>query len=417
MIEAAKEIFVARQPIFDSKQNVYAYELLYRNSTKNACEAVDATSATLSVIRDTFLILGTRVTGSKKVFINFNRDLLEQRGALTLRPENTVIEITEDVEPDTTVIEACTELKEGGFTLALDDYDLKRHRGDALIELADIIKVDFRTTTPEERRSIVRSLHTKKVQFLAEKVENLPEFGEAKEAGYLYFQGYFFGKPVIVSAKNISGYKLNYIQMLSELNQKELDFQRMEKIIMRDTYFSYTLLNYMNSAFFGFRDEISSIRQALVLLGEHEVRKWASLVILTFIGSDKPPEVTALSLVRAKFCELLAPDIGVEGHESELFIMGMFSLLDVLVGRPMTEIVEKINLSENIKLALIGAGNRYRDILDMVLHYEKGEWDQFLDYANRLSADTTRTPAHYSASIEWAEQILNSPIATTSRKN
>ena len=119
-------------------------------------------------------------------------------------------------------------------------------------------------------------------------METLAEFAEAKEAGYLYFQGYFFGKPVIVSAKNISGYKLNYIQMLSELNRKELDFYHMEKIILRDTYFSYTLLNYMNSAFFGFRDEISSIRQALVLLGEHEVKKWASLVILTFIGSDKP---------------------------------------------------------------------------------------------------------------------------------
>ena len=128
MTEAAKEIFVARQPIFDVKQNLFAYELLYRNSTKNVCESVDATSATLSVIRDAFLILGTRVTGSRKVFINFNRDLLEQKGALTLRPENTVIEITEDVEADKTVIDACTELKDGGFTLALDDYDLKNKR-------------------------------------------------------------------------------------------------------------------------------------------------------------------------------------------------------------------------------------------------------------------------------------------------
>jgi EAL and modified HD-GYP domain-containing signal transduction protein len=411
------DIFVARQPIFDTGQNLFGYELLYRNSFTSGYEGADGTSATLDVLRNAFLLLGHQLTGSKKAFINFNRDLLEKRSALSLRPESTVIEILEDVEGDHAVLEACRELKQAGYTIALDDFTLHNDRSKPLLDLVDIVKVDFRPMSREERRAVVTSYGKKSIQFLAEKVETPEEFAEACEDGYHYFQGYFFGKPVIVSAKSIPGTKLNYLRMLSEINEKELNFAKLEKIIMQDPYFSYTLLNYMNSAYFGFRDHISSIRQALVLLGEHEVRRWASLVILTFIGADKPAEVVITSLIRAKFCELLAMEVDLEGNASELFMVGMFSMLDVLIGRPLEETLDKINLSTDIKEAICLGGNRYGDVLLLVKLYERARWEDVSKAAAKLDIGEKKVPAAYRQAVEWAEQVLQTESSKAAPNN
>ncbi|OPY64472.1 MAG: putative cyclic-di-GMP phosphodiesterase AdrB [Syntrophorhabdaceae bacterium PtaU1.Bin034] len=404
--EPVNDIFVARQPIFDPKQNVLAYELLYRSSMKNTYDATDATSATLDVMRNAFLMLGPQLIGTKKAFINFNRDLLNKRSAFSLRPESTVIEILEDVEVDDSIVAACRELKGAGYVLALDDFDQKNRSTEALISLADIIKVDFRSTTPEQRKAIVASNKNKKIQFLAEKVETIEEFEEAREMGYVYFQGYFFGKPVIVSAKNIPGSKLNYVRMLSEINQPELDFRNLEKIIMQDTYFTYTLLNYMNSAYFSFRDHVTSIRQALVFLGERELRKWASLIILTFIGVDRPSQVVVTSLVRAKFCEALTHKTDLADNGSELFMMGMLSLLDVLVGRPLAEILETMNVSKEVKIGLKGGNNRHGQLFRLVLAYEKADWQDVDLWAGKLSLDVSGISEAYRRSVEWADQVF-----------
>ncbi len=280
------KVFVARQPIFDVEQKLFGYELLYRSSFNNSYDGSDGTSATLAVVREAFLVLGTQLTGTNRAFINFNLDLLKKKLPLTLRPETTVIEILENVVADRTVVELCRELKEAGYTIALDDFDPANEDARALVDLADIIKVDFRQLGPAERANILRSHSGKKVEFLAEKVETLEEFFEARGIGYLYFQGYFFGEPQIVSARNIPGSKINYLRMLNEMNRPDMDFPSLEGIIRRDAYLTFTLLNYINSAYFGLRSSVGSIMQALALLGEREVRRWASLVLITFMGAD-----------------------------------------------------------------------------------------------------------------------------------
>jgi c-di-GMP-related signal transduction protein len=408
--QTANDIFVARQPILNERQQLVAYELLCRGSLKNEYEAADATSATLSVIRDAFLMIGSRLTRSKKAFINFNRELLKNRSAFSLQPESTVIEILEDVEADEEIVEACRELKQAGHTIALDDFDGKNGKAKALLDLADIIKVDFRSTTPAQRRAIVESSNGRSVRFLAEKVETMAEFEEAKAMGYEFFQGYFFSKPVVVSARNIPGGKLNYLRMLSEINRPEMDFRSLEKIIMQDPYFTYTLLNYMNSAYFGLRERISSIGQALIYLGERELRRWASLVTLTMLASDRPSEVVVSSLVRAKFCEGLAALAGMVSESSELFLTGMFSMLDALIGRPIAELLEPLNLSQDIRIALTVGGNRHGDILKLVLVYERANWGEVSVLADKLSIPEEVVPGIYRQSVEWADQIFESQV-------
>jgi len=403
----ADKIFLARQPIFDPQQKLFAYELLYRGSLDNIYKSSDGTSATLSVLRDAFLVLGSQLIGSRKAFINFNTDLLRRKLPLVLNPKTTVIEILEDVEVDAEMVQICREFKSAGYVIALDDFTPRRGTPTALLELVDIVKVDFRETSQAERRDIVKAPWGERIEFLAEKVETPEEFSEARDAGYLYFQGYFFGKPVIVSAKNIPGGKINYVRMLSEINREEMDLPSLERIIKGDTYLSFALLNYINSAYFGLREGVGSIMQALALLGEREVRKWASLVIFTFIGEDKPSEVSVASLVRAKFCEDLATGAGLAGSASELFLTGMFSMLDVLIGRPLDEILDTIKVSPDIRTALTTGANRYGDLLNLALAYERAEWGEVDARAEKLGLERTAIPSAYGRSIQWVEQVFD----------
>lgn len=179
----------------------------------------------------------------------------------------------------------------------------------------------------------------------------------------------------------------------------------LQKTIMQDTYFTYSLLNYINSAFFG-QTRIASIQQALLLLGEREVRKWASLVTMTFIGVDKPPEVLVTSLIRAKLCELAAQMTSLAANAMELFLMGMFSMLDVLIGRPLEEIMEMMNVSREMKTALISGGNLYGNLLSLVLAYERGSWQDCEIWADKLDLEMKGIPPVYRQSVEWADRAL-----------
>lgn len=406
------KVFVARQPIFDGEQNLFGYELLYRSSFNNSYDGADGTSATLAVVREAFLVLGTQLTGTNKTFINFNLDLLKKKfPLLTLRPETTVIEILENVAVDSTVVELCRELKGAGYTIALDDFDPANEDARALVDLADIIKVDFRQSGTAERADILKSHSGKKVEFLAEKVETLEEFFEARAIGYLYFQGYFFGEPQIVSAKNIPGSKINYLRMLTEINRPDMDFPSLEGIIRRDTFLTFTLLNYINSAYFALRDSVGSIMQALALLGEREVRRWASLVLMTFMGADKPSQVSMTSLIRGKFCECLAMKTDLAPKASELFMTGMFSMLDVLVGRPLYELLDRINVSKDIRVALTTGKNRHGEVLQLVLAYERGLWNDVDMWAGKLGLDSTGIASDYGKCVQWVEQVLDLGMA------
>jgi c-di-GMP-related signal transduction protein len=402
------DIFVARQPIFDTRQHVFGYELLYRSGSGNVYQGTDGNQASLSVIRNTFLMLGSEaLTGRKKAFINFTKELLVSGIALSLPHDQTVVEILEDVEPDESTLSACLALKKAGFVIALDDFTLANDTQDQFLEIADIVKVDFTLTPEADREKVVERFLGQQKKFLAEKVETKEDFDAAVRQGYSFFQGYFFQKPVIVSGKDIPSIKLNYVQVVREVNRRELDFDELERVIKQDTSLCYTLLNYINSAYFGMREHITSIRHALVLLGEREVRKWASLVLFTFIGYDKPTEVIVTSLVRAKLCESLARPAGLPGCESELFLVGMFSMLDVLIGRPLSEVIETMHLSEDVKVALLGKEGKYRDIFELVASYHNGNWEEFSRYAKRLSIDEARMPQLYKDSVDWADQIAN----------
>ena len=209
------EHFVARQPIFDLQQNVFAYELLFRAGLDNYFENMDGDEATRQVLANTFLLFGiNNLTEGKKAFINFTRTVLLNEYALMLPNQITVIEILEDVEPDRNVLEACRKLKKHGYTLALDDF-VYHPKFQPLLGLADIVKVDFLLSGPEDRKKLADDFRPKGIRLLAEKVETVEDFHQARDWGYTLFQGYFFSRPVILSQKDVPGFKFSLLRMLA----------------------------------------------------------------------------------------------------------------------------------------------------------------------------------------------------------
>jgi c-di-GMP-related signal transduction protein len=402
------DVFIARQPIFDTNQGVYGYELLYRSGMQNVYSGVDGDKASFSVIGNTLLVIGSQqISQGKRVFVNFTRKLLLEGAATYLPREIGVIEILEDVEPDDELIEAIKAIRSQGYILALDDFILRGNEYSPFLKLVDIIKVDFRQTDEQERKAIgQRFPDSGRVKLLAEKTETREEFDNALKMGYSYFQGYFFCKPAILARRDISGQKIHYLRILKELGAYSPSFETIRKIIKHNPSFAYKLLKYVNSAFFGLRREISSIMHALELLGEEEIRKWVSLAVLMELGNDQPLELIRLCLLRARFSENLASKAGYKRQKSEFFFVGLFSCMDVLLGRPMEEILEDLPIQTSIKEALLGKTNIFKIVLDLVISYEKADWMDFPALASRLGIEESEVPQVYSNSIEWADRIF-----------
>lgn len=400
------ERFIARQPIFDRRKKVYAYELLFRSGLENFFDGTDGDAASSRVISDSSLLFGLEtMVGDAKAFINFTRNLLLEDSFAFLPRQQLVVEVLEDVEPDPEVIAACQRLKKKGYSLALDDfiYDPKFV---PLLALADIIKVDFLQTGAQGRAKLAELFAPRGIRMLAEKVESEEEFKQGLEMGYTLFQGYFFSKPVLISRQELPSSKLHHLRMLKEINRPEMSFDRLGRVISNDVSISYKLLRYINSPYFGVRNEVTSIPQALALLGEDEVRKWASLIALSGVGEDKPAEVLVTCLVRAKFCEQVAERAGEMEQSSDYFLMGLFSLLDTLCGRPLDEVLEELPLPDHIRGALLGAQGRPATVMGLIKAYEQGDWQMVGQAAKQLRISQESIPKMYLDAVGMTRDIL-----------
>ncbi|MBX3054307.1 MAG: HDOD domain-containing protein [Caldilineaceae bacterium] len=397
---------MARQPIFDRRMDLFGYELLFRQGINGAFANISGDSATSTVLTNSFLMIGmTTITNSKRAFVNFTRNLLLADIATTFPRDQIVVELLEDIEPDVHTIHACRRLKEAGYLVALDDFAYQP-TFDPLLDLVDIVKVDFLATSKPERAQIVSRLRSKHVRFLAEKVETQDDFDMAMSLGYSYIQGFFFSKPDVVQGRDIPAFKLNYLRALQEINQPDIDIDQLEQIIRLDTSLSFKLLRLINSAFFGLRHNVKSIRHALVLLGNDELRKWGSLLALTGIGDDKPNELAVLSAVRAHFCEKVAEEVGMHAEHTDIYLMGLFSLVDAFMDVPMARILEELPIAEDAKSALLGKPSRYGNIFRLVLAYEEADWNQFDVIASRLGLPDNKGPLLYRQALRAADDIF-----------
>ena len=400
--------YVARQPILDINKNLYAYELLFRDGIDNAFPDIDEDQATSRLIEGSEFNLGIdHLTGDTLGFINFTLDTILKKYALMLPPSSVVIEILETVKPGKRLLETVKYLKEKGYTIALDDYEHKpvwRH----FFPFVDLIKFDLKAMPFSEVETVIADLKDfPDIKLLAEKVETLEEFERCKELGFEYFQGYFFSQPELVKTKSLSPSQLTLAELLSETSADNMDLPKITTIFERDINLSYKLLRYSNSAAFKRRSEISNIKQALVVLGKHELKKFLSLLFTASVSDDKPEELLNMAMIRARFCELLAKLHG-KSDPSMAFLTGMMSLIDAILDQDIKTVMKQLPLSDEIKDALINGDGILAQYLELTLAYEKGDWEQESLLGKKLQLSEKEVPATYAEALTWAHDQLSS---------
>ncbi|MEW6428324.1 MAG: HDOD domain-containing protein [Thermodesulfobacteriota bacterium] len=407
-------IFVARQPIFDASQRVYAYELLFRNSLKNSFDpTVCGSRATSNVISSSFFVLGIQqVTQGKKAFINFSDELLLQEYPMLCDSNLTVIELLESATLSQPLVDICRKLTRRGFLLALDDF-VYSPEWEPFLDLAHIIKFDMRSM---ERAELERQLeridgHRRRrdIKLLAEKVETFEEFRYTGRLGFTYFQGYFFSRPNIITGRDLPVSKLHLLRLIQQINDPNHDFVALGKLVANDVALSYKLLKFINSAWFGLRVKVQSLQSAVALLGEDNFRKWLSLIALSAMAADKPPELFNLTVFRGAFCEEVARLMAGVIDAGVCHTIGMFSLLDAILDRPMGEIVAELSLSDTISDALLGKKpGLHAAPLYLLRAYEHGRWQAVETLATNLRINQALLPGIFEKALQTVDAFSSS---------
>lgn len=397
--------YAARQPILDRNKELYAYELLFRDSLENVFPDIDGDEATSKMIEGSqFSFSLEDFLGDKPGFINFTLDTLQKKYPRMLPKEQIVVEILETIQPGKRLLAECQDLKNKGYVLALDDYEHQpvwRH----FYPFVDIIKIDFLVTSVETINTIKQAIADfPQIKLLAEKVETNEQFETAMGLGFDYFQGFFFSKPEMMQTKSLSPAQMTLAELLYETSKSEMDLGAITAIFERDVSLSYKLLRYSNSAIFKRRTEIATIKQALVVLGQSELKRFLSLLFTAQVSSDKPAELMRLSMTRAKFAEGLAELHGTDS--SKAYLTGMMSLMDALLDESIESVMQKLPLAKDIKEALVKGSGVLADYLTLMQWYEHADWPQASALIEQLQLPADKVPDAYHEALNWANEQM-----------
>lgn len=397
--------YAARQPILDKDKNLFAYELLFRDSIDNVFPDIDGDVATTKMIEASKFNLGIgEFTANKPAFINFTLETLSLGYANMLTTDEVVVEILETVKPGKKLLAICKELYDQGYTLALDDYEHKKvwtH----FFPYIKIIKIDWKISTIEEIKEVKQAItQFPDIKLLAEKVETYEEYNQAVELGFELFQGFFFAKPEMVKTKSLSPSQMAMAELLYETSKPELDLISITAVFERDVTLSYKLLRYANSPIFRRRSEVSSIKQALVILGSQELKRFLGLMFAVNVNPDKPSELINSAMARAKFCELAAKDISAPVDTSIAFLTGLLSLIDAILDENLETVLEKLPLSQDIKEPLLTKQGALAELIQLLEFIEHAQWDKTTIVMKKLGIEKEKVIKDYNEALAWADE-------------
>jgi EAL and modified HD-GYP domain-containing signal transduction protein len=415
-------VMVGRQPILDRRRQVYGYELLFRSTAGPETAGMVASEtpftipadvtpeeAAAHVIADGVLSIGLdKLTNGRRAFVELTPEFLRHDVVRILPPDQVVLQLSCDGPLETSTIDICRELRLRGYGFALNRFQPEHA---PLLPCAAFVKLDYRSGGAPA----MAALGATSAALIAGGIDTTDAFQQAVRDGFTHFQGFFFERPSAVQTRAIPRGQIGYLRLLCALNDPNMSLDDLEDLMKRDASLCYRMLRTVNSAGFAQSREITSIRHALLLLGRDTIRRWASLWVMADLGAESHAELTLMSSVRGRFCELLAAHPGGSEAGGDGFLLGMCSSLDVILERPMAAVVEELPLSTDTIAALLGRDNGPRRLLDCVIAYERGDFETSLGLAALLGLDPRLLPPAHAEALTWAQQIQRPPAGSDGR--
>ena len=390
-------IYLARQPIYDRQQEIYGYELLFRDSSENRARIADrGSAATSKVMLNTMMELDLgRLVEDKLAFFNLDEQFLLAGTDLPMSSERIGIEILEEVPINDETVAAVAQLSMLGYTISLDDFSW-REGIDQLLEFASLVKVDVQRHDVMDQIEIIKKLRHWSVKMVAKAVETQAQFEQSKRLGFTYFQGFFLCRPTTMSARRLPESRINVMRLVHQLQKPDVSIEELEQIIRNDVSLHFRLLRTVNSAYYGLSVKIKSIQHAILYLGIPAIRSWARLQVMAGV-EDRPSELMRLALIRARMCELMTGHLP-KATQDTAFTAGLFSMLDALMEIPMDEVIAQLPLDDELSDALGRREGPYGRLLKTVISYERGDWENVDD----ALFDGDRLRESYLDAVAWA---------------
>lgn len=396
--------FIGRQPILDANQQIVAYELLFRRSASDDTAEIenDVRSCT-QILVNTLNDMGTQwLLGDKQAFININTEVLLGEFVELLPPKRTVLELLSGSTSDENIVQRIAALRAQGFQFSistLEDSSLL-----ALLPHADYVKLNVLKLGLDKALALFGKLQSRAVRVIAENVESHHDFEACKKAGFELFQGFYFAHPETLAAKVIHPAYASVLEILNLVSRKA-EIKEIELAFKHDVALSFKLLRYINSVGFGLSSEIQSIRHAITILGYDQLYRWLTLLMVTAGENSAPPALMKTAITRGRLTELLGAGYLSKQERDDLFIVGVFSLLDAMLEMPMEQALEKLNLTEPVTDALLHRSGVYGPFLQLSEACEGAEVEKIHELAESLVMDPEMVNKCHIDALSWTEGL------------
>jgi c-di-GMP-related signal transduction protein len=394
--------YATRQPILADDETVIGYQLLFRTDVVSHFAWKEAEGASRAAIEMSSLLGLNVLCDNRLAFIHCTRDILLEKYLSFLPATKVVAEIGRELLPDSPIKDACKALKNAGYKIALDGFTVDDPRK-SLIDIADFLTVDIKRASGEDILHVTRTYGNRSVGLLAENVETREEFEFAQKAGFHYFKGYFFRKPEMMRARGVRSNRATYLRLLQAVSEPELKWGEIEGLIKKDPALYYRLLRYLNSANFGLRGEISSVNQAFAILGEKELRRWCRLAGAFELSGDRPSDLVRSAMVRARFGELVQNQ--VEHGGTDLFLVGLLSLMDAILQIPMGLVIDGLQLDSDSTAILVDSDGPLLPVFRLIWALERGSWGAVVLACEQLELSEEFVAEAFSNAMGWAQSI------------
>lgn len=425
--EVWKELLLTRLPIFDMQRQTIGYELRGQGQANPAKPAItpsantpiqtnpdaqspQATQLTRQCIHHALHVVSLEpLLGDARLFMTMTAENMLQADYALLPAQRTCLHLANLAELPEQLIAACHLARKAGFTLSFDTQCAVDH-GQAIFDLAQFLQVDIHQASAPMLEALIQRQNQGGPSLLATGLHSQQDMTKAAELGVRYAQGQFFCEPQIVQGKELAASQIIQLKFLAQLNKPQLDFDELQETIKCDVALTCNLLRYLNSAAMGVKNKITSVKQALVLLGEKPMRQWGSLVAITALAGDKPHELLVTSLVRARFCETLAQRRHMDDEALDLFLTGLLSTLDVMLDMPMEAALATLPLPEQVSTILLqGSDCDMGKVFKLVTAAQRGAWGSVLELGSQLHLPHHEMASEYYKTLQWTHNFFKTP--------